>query len=152
MEAVDPGVDVAAGDEVADEDGSEDRGLFWVAGELGRGAVSMLFEAATGPITAPVDIATAPTGVIGPKDSNTTSTSALPVLGAAAGGAAAGAAAAGAAGAAADGPATSAMTIVSTRSKESLRMFIGDSFCRERRPRAARPGGYRVRRLNINRS
>ncbi|QOD03572.1 protein kinase [Pseudarthrobacter sp. BIM B-2242] len=70
----------------------------------------LLFEAATGPITAPVDIATAPTGVIGPKDSNTTSTSALPVLGAAAGGAAAGAAAAGAAGAAADGPATSAMT------------------------------------------
>jgi serine/threonine-protein kinase len=61
----------------------------------------LLFEAATGPITAPVDIATAPTGVISQKDSNTTSTSALPVLGAAA---------AGAAGAAADGPATSAMT------------------------------------------
>jgi putative long chain acyl-CoA synthase len=48
MEAVDPGVDVASGDEVADDDGSEERGLFWVAGELGRGAVSMLFEAATG--------------------------------------------------------------------------------------------------------
>jgi hypothetical protein len=66
----------------------------------------LLFEAATGPITAPVDIATAPTGVISQKDSSTTSTSALPVLGAAA----AGAAAAGAADAAADGPATSAMT------------------------------------------
>ncbi len=52
----------------------------------------LLFEATTGPITAPVDIATAPTGVIGQKDSNTTSTSALPVLGAAAGGAAVGAA------------------------------------------------------------
>jgi hypothetical protein len=70
----------------------------------------LLFEATTGPITAPVDIATAPTGVISQKDSNTTSTSALPVLGAAAAGAAAGAAAAGAADAAADGPATSAMT------------------------------------------
>jgi serine/threonine-protein kinase len=75
----------------------------------------LLFEAATGPITAPVDIATAPTGVISQKDSSTTSTSALPVLGAAAAGAAAGAAAAGASGAgaadaAADGPATSAMT------------------------------------------
>ncbi|WP_332762123.1 protein kinase domain-containing protein [Pseudarthrobacter sp.] len=56
----------------------------------------LLFEATTGPITAPVDIATAPTGVIAQKDSNTTSTSALPVLGAAAGGAAVGAAAAGA--------------------------------------------------------
>ncbi|MET3143443.1 UNVERIFIED_ORG: serine/threonine-protein kinase [Arthrobacter sp. UYEF2] len=55
----------------------------------------LLFEATTGPITAPVDIATAPTGVIAHKDSNTTSTSALPVLGAAAGGAAVGAAAAG---------------------------------------------------------
>lgn len=52
----------------------------------------LLFEATTGPITAPVDIATAPTGVIGQKDSNATSTSALPVLGAAAGGAAVGAA------------------------------------------------------------
>ncbi|GAA1784535.1 hypothetical protein GCM10009712_34680 [Pseudarthrobacter sulfonivorans] len=70
----------------------------------------LLFEAATGPITAPVDIATAPTGVISQKDSSTTSTSALPVLGAAAAGAAAGAAGAGAADAAADGPATSAMT------------------------------------------
>jgi serine/threonine-protein kinase len=73
----------------------------------------LLFEAATGPITAPVDIATAPTGVISQKDSSTTSTSALPVLGAAAAGAAAGAAAAGASGAAAanaDGPATTAMT------------------------------------------
>jgi serine/threonine-protein kinase len=70
----------------------------------------LLFEAATGPITAPVDVATAPTGVISQKDRDTTSTSALPVLGAAAAGAAAGAAAAGAADAATDGPATSAMT------------------------------------------
>ncbi|MGO4187752.1 protein kinase domain-containing protein [Pseudarthrobacter sp. TAF60_1] len=73
----------------------------------------LLYEAATGPITAPVDVATAPTGVISQKDSSTTSTSALPVLGAAAAGAAAGAAAAGASGAAAadaDGPATTAMT------------------------------------------
>jgi hypothetical protein len=57
----------------------------------------LLFEATTGPITAPVDIATAPTGVIARKDSSTTSTSALPVLGAAVGGAVAGAAAADAA-------------------------------------------------------
>ncbi len=56
----------------------------------------LLFEAATGPITAPVDIATAPTGVISQKDNTTTSTSALPVLGAGAAGAAAGAAIAGA--------------------------------------------------------
>ncbi len=70
----------------------------------------LLYEAATGPITAPVDVATAPTGVISQNDSSTTSTSALPVLGAAAAGAAAGAAAAGAGAAGADGPATSAMT------------------------------------------
>ena len=72
----------------------------------------LLYEADTGPITAPVDVATAPTGVISQKDNSTTSTSALPVLGAAAagaaGGAAVGAAAAGAADA--DGPATTAMT------------------------------------------
>jgi putative long chain acyl-CoA synthase len=52
MEAVEPGVDAASGDETVDEDeefeGSADRGLLWVAGELGRGAVSMMFEAATG--------------------------------------------------------------------------------------------------------
>lgn len=60
----------------------------------------LLFEAATGPITAPVNLATAPTGIIGSqKDSSATSTSALPVLGAAAAGAAAGAAAANAGGA-----------------------------------------------------
>jgi serine/threonine-protein kinase len=64
----------------------------------------LLYEAATGPITAPVDVATAPTGVISQKDSSTTSTSALPVLGAAAAGAS------GAAAANADGPATTAMT------------------------------------------
>ena len=57
----------------------------------------LLFEAATGPITAPVNVATAPTGIIGgQKDSSATSTSALPVLGAA--GAAAGMAAAAEAG------------------------------------------------------
>lgn len=56
----------------------------------------LLFEATTGPITAPVDIPTAPTGVIGSsaERNGSTSTSALPVLGAAAAGAAAGAAAA----------------------------------------------------------
>ncbi|MCU1518068.1 MAG: protein kinase, partial [Pseudarthrobacter sp.] len=64
----------------------------------------LLFEAATGPITEPVNVATAPTGIIGGKqDSSTASTSALPVLGAAAAGAAAGLAAEGAAGNA-DGP------------------------------------------------
>ncbi|KQR81924.1 protein kinase [Arthrobacter sp. Leaf337] len=62
----------------------------------------LLFEAATGPITAPVDIPTAATGVIESpeKDKSTTTTSALPVVGAAgaAAGLAAGAAAAGATG------------------------------------------------------
>jgi serine/threonine-protein kinase len=54
----------------------------------------LLFEATTGPITAPVDVPTAPTGVIGDqKDNSTTATSALPVLGAGAAGAAAGLAA-----------------------------------------------------------
>jgi hypothetical protein len=62
----------------------------------------LLFDAETGPITAPVDTATAPTGVIGAqRDSAPTATSALPVLGAA--GAAAGMAA-GAAAAGGDGP------------------------------------------------
>ena len=51
----------------------------------------LLFEAATGPITAPVDIPTAATGVIG--DRSTSATSALPVVGAAGAGAAAGLAA-----------------------------------------------------------
>jgi len=54
----------------------------------------LLFDAGTGPITAPVDTATAPTGVIGgQRDSAPTATSALPVLGAGAAGAAAGMAA-----------------------------------------------------------
>src|SRR6476661_8525977 len=49
----------------------------------------LLFDAATGPITAPVDTATAPTGVIGTqRDSAPTATSALPVMGAGAAGAA----------------------------------------------------------------
>jgi serine/threonine protein kinase len=63
----------------------------------------LLFEAATGPITAPVDIPTAATGVLGSsseKDKSTTATSALPVVGAAGAGAAAGMAA----GAAGSGP------------------------------------------------
>ncbi|WP_285243416.1 serine/threonine-protein kinase [Pseudarthrobacter sp. fls2-241-R2A-127] len=64
----------------------------------------LLFDAGTGPITAPVDTATAPTGVIGgQRDSAPTATSALPVLGAGAAGAAAGMAA-GAGAAAAGGP------------------------------------------------
>ncbi|MCU1566753.1 MAG: Kinase domain protein, partial [Pseudarthrobacter sp.] len=55
----------------------------------------LLFDAAdTGPITAPVDTATAPTGVIGAqRDASSAATSALPVLGAGAAGAAAGIAA-----------------------------------------------------------
>jgi eukaryotic-like serine/threonine-protein kinase len=62
----------------------------------------LLFDADTGPITAPVDTATAPTGVIGTQhDSTPTATSALPVIGAGAVGAAAGMAA----GAAAEGDA-----------------------------------------------
>jgi serine/threonine-protein kinase len=65
----------------------------------------LLFDAAdTGPITAPVDTATAPTGIIGAsRDSSPTPTSALPVLGAGAAGAAAGMAA-GAAGSSAAEP------------------------------------------------
>ncbi|CAN7143164.1 protein kinase [Arthrobacter sp. LjRoot78] len=65
----------------------------------------LLFEAATGPITAPVDIPTAATGVIESpeKDKSTTTTSALPVVGAAGAGAAAGLAA-GAAATGATGP------------------------------------------------
>ncbi|WP_411374868.1 serine/threonine-protein kinase [Arthrobacter sp. MPF02] len=63
----------------------------------------LLFDDSTGPITAPVDTATAPTGVIGAsRDSSPTPTSALPVLGTGAAGAAAGMAA-GAAGASAAG-------------------------------------------------
>ncbi|MFK0041353.1 protein kinase [Paenarthrobacter sp. NPDC090517] len=57
----------------------------------------LLFEANTGPITAPVDTATAPTGVVTSpygKEQSTTATSALPVLGAGAAGAALGASAA----------------------------------------------------------
>jgi len=52
----------------------------------------LLFEGATGPITAPTGLATAPTGVVAThgRDGHTTATSALPVLGAAAGAAAAG--------------------------------------------------------------
>jgi serine/threonine-protein kinase len=52
----------------------------------------LLFEQATGPITAPVDVPTAATGVIG-TDRTTSATSALPVVGAAGAGAAAGLAA-----------------------------------------------------------
>ncbi|KRE81940.1 protein kinase domain-containing protein [Arthrobacter sp. Soil763] len=53
----------------------------------------LLFEAATGPITAPVNVPTAATGVIGASAAEDKSTSALPVLGAAGAGAAAGLAA-----------------------------------------------------------
>jgi len=63
----------------------------------------LLFDADTGPITAPVDTATAPTGVIGAqRDTSPTPTSALPVLGAGAAGAAAGLAAGAAGSSAAD--------------------------------------------------
>ncbi|MET1065654.1 MAG: protein kinase [Arthrobacter sp.] len=53
----------------------------------------LLFEQATGPITAPVDVPTAATGVIGAADRTTSATSALPVVGTAGAGAAAGLAA-----------------------------------------------------------
>jgi serine/threonine-protein kinase len=56
----------------------------------------LLFEAATGPITAPVDVPTAATSVIGSsaaQDKSTSATSALPVVSAAGAGAAAGLAA-----------------------------------------------------------
>ena len=53
----------------------------------------LLFEQATGPITAPVDVPTAATGVIGAADRTTSATSALPMVGAAGAGAAAGLAA-----------------------------------------------------------
>ncbi|BCW68976.1 protein kinase [Arthrobacter sp. NicSoilB8] len=56
----------------------------------------LLFEAATGPITAPVDVPTAATSVIASnaaEDRSTSATSALPVVGAAGAGAAAGLAA-----------------------------------------------------------
>jgi serine/threonine-protein kinase len=56
----------------------------------------LLFEATTGPITAPVDVPTAATSVIGAsaaEDRRTSATSALPVVGAAGAGAAAGLAA-----------------------------------------------------------
>ncbi|MCB5273399.1 Serine/threonine-protein kinase PknA [Arthrobacter sp. SO5] len=53
----------------------------------------LLYEGATGPITAPVDIPTAATGVIDSSDRSTSATSALPVVGAAGAGAAAGLAA-----------------------------------------------------------
>lgn len=58
----------------------------------------LLFESATGPITAPTGIATAPTGIVTSpfgREPRSTSTSALPVIGAAAAGAAVGAAAEG---------------------------------------------------------
>ncbi|HKS01343.1 MAG TPA: PASTA domain-containing protein, partial [Arthrobacter sp.] len=58
----------------------------------------LLFEGGADAMTAPVNIATAPTGVIGSEKNPTAATSALPVLGAAAAGAAAGGAAAAAAG------------------------------------------------------
>ncbi|UKA62904.1 protein kinase [Arthrobacter sp. FW306-04-A] len=57
----------------------------------------LLFESATGPITAPTNLATAPTGIVASpygKETRSTSTSALPVIGAAAAGAAAAGAAA----------------------------------------------------------
>ena len=73
----------------------------------------LLFEDSTGPITAPVDTATAPTGVVTSpygKEQSSTATSALPVLGAGAAGAAAGAAAA-----SADNPLTRANALEAER-------------------------------------
>ncbi|GAA2863272.1 protein kinase domain-containing protein [Paenarthrobacter ilicis] len=73
----------------------------------------LLFESTTGPITAPVDTATAPTGVVSSpygKEQSSTATSALPVLGAGAAGAAVGAAAA-----SADNPLTRANALEAER-------------------------------------
>ncbi|MEV7662725.1 protein kinase [Paenarthrobacter sp. NPDC089316] len=73
----------------------------------------LLFESATGPITAPVNTATAPTGVVTSpygKEQSSTATSALPVLGAGAAGAAVGAAAA-----SADNPLTRANALEAER-------------------------------------
>ncbi|WP_416428093.1 protein kinase domain-containing protein [Paenarthrobacter nicotinovorans] len=73
----------------------------------------LLFEDSTGPITAPVDTATAPTGVVASpygKEQSSTATSALPVLGAGAAGAAVGAAAA-----SADNPLTRANALEAER-------------------------------------
>lgn len=73
----------------------------------------LLFESTTGPITAPVDTATAPTGVVTSpygKEQSSTATSALPVLGAGAAGAALGAAAA-----SADNPLTRANALEAER-------------------------------------
>lgn len=73
----------------------------------------LLFESTTGPITAPVDTATAPTGVVTSpygKEQSSTATSALPVLGAGAAGAAVGAAAA-----SADNPLTRANALEAER-------------------------------------
>ncbi|UXM91765.1 protein kinase domain-containing protein [Paenarthrobacter sp. JL.01a] len=73
----------------------------------------LLFESATGPITAPVNTATAPTGVVASpygKEQSSTATSALPVLGAGAAGAAVGAAAA-----SADNPLTRANALEAER-------------------------------------
>lgn len=74
----------------------------------------LLFEGATGPITAPVNTATAPTGVVASpfgKEQSTTATSALPVVGAAA----AGAAAVGAAAASSDNALTRANALEAER-------------------------------------
>ncbi|MFJ4267936.1 protein kinase [Paenarthrobacter nicotinovorans] len=73
----------------------------------------LLFEGATGPITASVNTATAPTGVVASpygKEQSSTATSALPVLGAGAAGAAVGAAAA-----SADNPLTRANALEAER-------------------------------------
>jgi serine/threonine-protein kinase len=75
----------------------------------------LLFEASTGPITAPVNTATAPTGVVTSpfgKEHSTTSTSALPVLGAAA---AVGGAAGAAVGASSDNPLSRANALEAER-------------------------------------
>ncbi|MDI2035204.1 protein kinase domain-containing protein [Paenarthrobacter nitroguajacolicus] len=73
----------------------------------------LLFEGSTGPITAPVNTATAPTGVVASpygKEQSSTATSALPVLGAGAAVAAVGAAAA-----SADNPLTRANALEAER-------------------------------------
>jgi len=84
----------------------------------------LLFEDSTGPITAPVDTATAPTGVVTSpygKEQSSTATSALPVLGAGAAGAAAGAAAA-----SADNPLTRANALEAERQLNDEEVIYSD--------------------------
>ena len=101
----------------------------------------LLFDAGTGPITAPVDTATAPTGVIGgQRDSAPTATSALPVLGAGAAGAAAGmAAGAAAAGGSPQGPLARANALAAERNWDQQEETYDDGPADEPRRKGRSP-------------